>query len=167
MTNVHTSTVGAHQLSLFIPARTSLDTPVVWVLDANLQFATVVTVSMLALGRAEPLSVWALYPRLSCWSGWRFLLLTPTVDEEAIFPTGGAALFLRELHELVVPDIERRLCQVPHCSRRVLLGLSLAGMFAWFMLKHTPTLFAYFVVGSATSDWPNFDRKAGPGSVFS
>lgn len=165
-----------YQISVALPdgyRRRQAPCPVLYVLDANAEFGTVVeTARLLAFGRAIPdlVVVGIGYPKpgqgFRAANVGRTLDLTPTADPEWIRTSakdsmpqpvpvpggsGGGQRFLGFLETRLIPLIERRY-NVSH-DDRALAGHSFGGLFATYALLKGDGAFRRFVIGSPSLWW--------------
>jgi len=165
-----------YQISVALPdgySRRHAPYPVLYALDANAEFGTVVeTARLLAFGGEIPgvVVVGIGYPKpgqgFRAANVGRTLDLTPTSDPEWIRTSakdsmpqpvpvpdrsGGGPRFLRFLETRLVPLIERRY-NVSH-DDRALAGHSFGGLFAAYALLQGDGAFRRFLIGSPSLWW--------------
>lgn len=161
-----------YQVSVALPRGYEASTalyPVLYALDANGEFGTVVETARLLQFEGlvpELVVVGVGYPVGHFFDavGKRILDLTVTEDPKfqarfikalPAFPqpdgTGGAALFLQFLTKELIPLMEKEYRVDP--SSRALLGHSLGGLFAFHALLHGEGAFHRFVVASPALWW--------------
>jgi len=161
-----------YEVSVAVPAtyaRSDSKYPVLYVLDANGNFAIAVeTERLLAISRDvqdEPIIVGIGYPvgLASNTASLRVTDLTPTADPnddreyaKEIAPlappvSGGGPAFARCLREEILPFVESRY-RIDQ-ARRSLHGHSLGGLFALYVLFQQPGMFQNFLVSSPAIWW--------------
>lgn len=163
-----------YQISVALPITykdSNQSYPVLYSLDANGEFGIIAeTARILAMGKEVPelIVVGIGYPtggRFLYSVKYRTLDYTPTVDEkwlakeksrglpELLIPagTGGAPKFLQFIRKQLIPHIEKK--YRVKSDDRVLLGLSLGGLFTTYALFQGDGLFQRFVIGSPSLWW--------------
>ena len=160
-----------YRLSIALPeshvAGSDKTYPVLFVLDANVAFASVVqTQRILLLGNEAPeiIIVGIGYPTASTseWFRRRFIDLTQTQSSEAEaqvkasweedVKSGGADQFLKVLRDELIPFVEKN---YPVNQDRALVGDSLGGLFSTYAMVHAPNLFSRFIIASPSLWWDN------------
>jgi len=123
--------------------------PVVYVLDADINFGTVRDTFMsYRWGRYVPeaIIVGIAYGReIKAWEDGRSRDFTPT-STEFHENSGGASAFLEFVQTVVVPLIDQTYRINP--DDRTLIGMSLGGLFATYALFEAPDLFNRFLISS-------------------
>jgi predicted alpha/beta superfamily hydrolase len=160
-----------YEISVALPngyAEKTSSYPVLYALDANAQFGTVVEAArylafegvpeLIVVGVGYPSgSVWnQLFPRLldlSPWPDSAFLAMASRQYSQFGTPegSGGGPAFLRFLREELVPAIDRDYRTVP--TDRAIYGHSLAGLFAVYALLEGEGTFQRVIAGSPEIPW--------------
>jgi uncharacterized protein len=162
----------SYQISVALPdgyAGTTAAYPVLYAVDANMQFGTVVEAAryMAMTGQGPALIVVGVgYPGREIGSAVvpRLLDLSPWPDSAFIAGaaprlakygapegTGGGPAFLRFLQAEVIPLVEAEYRTVP--TDRAIYGHSLGGLFAVYALLAGDGTFQRFIVGSPDLPW--------------
>jgi hypothetical protein len=162
------------KLTIALPpnyGESSIDYPVLYLLDANIFFGMVTeTVRLLQNGKEIPdlLNVGIGYPDDRQHLGLRSRDLTPTPDDEytqewlknksnekgfRIKPkgSGGAKKFLRFIQRELMPFVQKHYRINPQYS--VLAGDSYGGLFGLYTLFHQPETFRGYIIGSPSIWW--------------
>lgn len=139
--------------------------PVIYLLDANSVFGTMVEAVRLQSRRPDKTGV---VPAIIVGIGYqtegpyapdRFYDFTPIPTTEydrkpdgtALPEQGGAAAFLQFIEEELKPQIE---CEFKvDSSRQTIFGHSLGGLFALYALFTRPDAFQYYIAGSPSIHW--------------
>ncbi|WP_423802974.1 alpha/beta hydrolase [Paenibacillus dendrobii] len=139
--------------------------PVIYLLDGNSVFATMVEALRLQCRRPDQTGV---LPAIVVGIGYetngpyateRFYDLTPLPsmeyrkrsDDDPVPEQGGAKAFLQFIEEELKPQIES---EFPVDRRRqALFGHSLGGLFALYALLSKPESFQYYIAGSPSLHW--------------
>jgi uncharacterized protein len=140
--------------------------PVIYVLDANSVFGTMVEAMRVQAGRPDRTGVVPAvivgigYPTEKPFSPARFYDFTMSVPESELparpdgtaWPEmGGAAAFLEFIETELKPEIER---EWPiDRTRQAIFGHSLGGLFALQVLFTKPTAFRTYIAGSPSIHW--------------
>ncbi len=123
--------------------------PVVYLLDADIHFGTVRDVFIsYKWGNHVPeaIIVGIAYGRsIHNWENGRSRDFTPTMTE-SMEGSGGAPVFLEFLQTKIIPLIDRTYRTNP--DDRTLIGMSLGGLFATYVLFEAPDLFNRFLISS-------------------
>lgn len=147
--------------------------PVLYSVDANSQFGTIVDVAraMLVEGLPEPLLIGIGYPVGHPWNAMspRAVDLTPTADPETVaqdardypeYPpmegSGGGPEFLQFIRQELIPYVEANYKASP--DGRALYGHSFGGLFGTYALFAGEGTFSRFVIGSPSYWWD--DRES-------
>ncbi|ALS29934.1 ferri-bacillibactin esterase BesA [Paenibacillus sp. 32O-W] len=139
--------------------------PVIYLLDANSVFGTVVEAVRLQGGRPDKTGVVPAvvvgigYPTERPFSPDRYYDYTPEPTTEffhksdgtALPEQGGAAAFLQFIEEELKPQIEREF--KIDSDRQTIFGHSLGGLFVLHVLFTKPSAFQCFVAGSPSIHW--------------
>ena len=143
------------EISVSLPLFARRDTtyPVLYVTDANIDFAmTTQIASMLQLGNEVPrvilVGIGYRTDSLSKWLALRSKHLTPTAIPDPTgnkWSTGGASLFLRFIREELMPFIR---ANYPASQSSAYLGYSYGGLFGLYVLFHHPETFERYIIGS-------------------
>ena len=140
--------------------------PVVYLLDGNAVFATMVEAVRLQSRRPERTGVVPAiivgigYPTEQPFSAERYYDFTLPVPPEALpakpgggaWPAhGGAQAFLAFIEEELKPQLEREL--PIDCGRQTIFGHSLGGLFVLHTLLSKPQAFSTYIAGSPSIHW--------------
>jgi predicted alpha/beta superfamily hydrolase len=170
--NLHSSIVDADfEISVALPesySTSSSEYPAFYVTDSNFWYALVTQTNfLLRLNQEIPemIVVGIGYPseNLMDLTGWRRRDFTPTRDpeQEAIwkesipgiteFQSGGAPAFLQFIRDELKPFIASNYRVAE--SDSALMGDSLGGLFAFYVLFHQPDTFQRYLIGSPFLDY--------------
>ena len=143
------------EISVSLPLFSRRDTtyPVLYVMDANVDYAMTTRIaSMLQLGKELPqvilVGIGYRTDSLFTWLALRSKHLTPTVVPDPTgnkWQTGGAPLFLRFIREELMPFIR---ANYPASKSSAFLGYSYGGLFGLYTLFHHPETFERYIIGS-------------------
>ncbi|MNZ43383.1 Ferri-bacillibactin esterase BesA [compost metagenome] len=139
--------------------------PIIYVLDANSVFGTIVEAIRLQSRRPDTTGVVPAiivgigYETKEPFSPHRYYDFTPMASTEYhkrpdgtdIPEQGGAAAFLQFIEEDLKPQIELRFDV--DCRRQTIFGHSLGGLFALYVLFSKPKAFQCYVAGSPSIHW--------------
>lgn len=139
--------------------------PVIYLLDANSVFGTMVEAVRLQSRRPDKTGVIPAvivgigYETEGPFSDQRYYDFTPMASSEylqkpdgtALPEQGGAAAFLQFIEEELKPEIEREFRI--DSSRQTIFGHSLGGLFALYALLTKPHAFQYYIAGSPSIHW--------------
>ncbi len=146
-----------YNLQIALPhgyGKSTADYPVVYVLDANTDFPLVTSISrrLEAEDDLKKLVVVGISYQDSVW--WRRSLDYSPSTREGERYTGGAQNFIRSLEEEIIPTIEKEF-RVKK-NGRTLMGHSLGGLFASYLVVNNNDLFDNYVVSSPSMWWDNY-----------
>ncbi|WBX84247.1 alpha/beta hydrolase [Sphingosinicella microcystinivorans] len=157
-----TSENGAYRVFVSAPAGPAPATgyPVIYLLDGNSVFGSMVDAARLQAGRIGPAIIVAVgYPIDTPFDGpRRFFDMTPKTNPKfvpakmkSVQRTGGRDAFLALLLDRVKPLVESRYKVDP--ERQTLFGHSLGGQFVLHVLFNRPDAFRKYVAGSPSIWW--------------
>jgi predicted alpha/beta superfamily hydrolase len=143
------------EISVSLPLFARKDTtyPVLYVTDANIDFAMSTQIAgMLQLGNEMPrvilVGIGYRTDSLSKWLSLRSKHLTPTAIPDPTrnkWSTGGAPLFLKFIREELLPFIK---ANYPASQSSAYFGYSYGGLFGLYVLFHQPETFERYIIGS-------------------
>ncbi|MNI24946.1 Ferri-bacillibactin esterase BesA [compost metagenome] len=139
--------------------------PVIYVLDANAVFGTMVEAVRLQSRRPDTTGVVPVmivgigYETREPFSPYRYYDFTPMATSEyhkkpdgtPLPEQGGAAAFLQFIEEDLKPEIEREFAV--DIGRQTIFGHSLGGLFALYVLFNRPEAFQCYIAGSPSIHW--------------
>ncbi|MDR6722861.1 putative alpha/beta superfamily hydrolase [Paenibacillus amylolyticus] len=157
----------AYQIMVYEPAEEAPASgyPVIYVLDANAVFGTMVEAVRLQGRRPEKTGVIPAivvgigYPTEATFSPHRYADYTPEATTEythqpdgtPLPPQGGADRFLQFIEDELKPRIEAQ--YRINRSRQAIFGHSLGGLFVLHTLLTKPEAFRYYIAGSPSLHW--------------
>ncbi|MET3939250.1 putative alpha/beta superfamily hydrolase [Paenibacillus sp. PvP094] len=157
----------AYQIMVYQPAEAAPPSgyPVIYLLDANSVFGTMVEAARIQGRRPEKtgalpaIIVGIGYPTAAPFSPHRYYDFTPQATTEythksdgTILPEqGGADAFLQFIEEELKPDMEQQF-NIDR-NRQAIFGHSLGGLFVLHTLFTKPDAFRYYIAGSPSLHW--------------
>ncbi|MEO2207897.1 alpha/beta hydrolase-fold protein [Paenibacillus pabuli] len=157
----------AYQIMVYQPAEAAPPSgyPVIYLLDANSVFGTMVEAARIQGRRPEktgalPAIVVGIgYPTAGPFSPHRYYDFTPQATTEythksdgTLLPEqGGAGAFLQFIEEELKPDMEQQF-NIDR-NRQAIFGHSLGGLFVLHTLFTKPDAFRYYIAGSPSLHW--------------
>jgi len=157
----------AYQIMVYQPAEAAPPSgyPVIYLLDANSVFGTMVEAARIQGRRPEktgalPAIVVGIgYPTAGPFSPHRYYDFTPQATTEythksdgTLLPEqGGADAFLQFIEEELKPDMEQQF-NIDR-NRQAIFGHSLGGLFVLHTLFTKPEAFRYYIAGSPSLHW--------------
>jgi uncharacterized protein len=156
--SIHSAILGEDRTTFFhVPARLARGqrAPVVYVLDAEANFDTVVRV-LEDLGRTHPAASSMVVVGVgNIWSRYRDytptrIAATPQLDAQTAATTGGGRNFIAFLKTELIPHVEQK---YPVSSKRILVGHSIGGLIGIEMLLNDQEMFTHYIAIDPSMWW--------------
>jgi predicted alpha/beta superfamily hydrolase len=156
--SIHSAVLGEDRTTfVHVPARLApaQRAPVVYVLDAEANFGTVVHV-LEDLGRTHPAASSVVVVGVgNIWSRHRDytptrIAASPHVDAQTAATTGGGRKFIAFLKTELIPHVEQK---YPVSSKRILVGHSIGGLIGIEMLLNHREMFTHYIAIDPSMWW--------------